>query len=659
MNDIRISTLRLRNFKGIHSFDFEPSGHSAEIMGDNATGKTTVGDAFSWLLFGCDSTGRSDFVIKTLNEDGQAEHGLDHEVEGELLLEGGGSVTLKKVLREKWVKRRGEAKRTLTGHETNHFADGVPVTKGEYTARVAELADVDVFRLLTDPVHFSERLHWEERRKILLEVCGDVSDEDVIASDNALAELPELLGDRTIEDHRKVIRAQLAEINKELAMVPVRIDQESKGIPEISATEDDTRTALEVARDKRTEAEERRAGLATGGEMARLSKRIAEIETEILNAKNGARVDAGAMVVQDRKKLRALETALEVARGFMLGANDAGIVALADGKTMVANMVSTRVIWHEINETKFEFVGDPDTCPACGQSIPEFKLKAAREAALEMFNVDKAERLKGINQKGKEIAEAKRQLDADAVARQDAIAATKKTYEEAKAAVTELRQAIENVLTAESKTSPDIDTLTVERERIEERIAVVAVDTDKPQAEVAAEIAQFDVEIGEYESVLAMLEQRAAGEARIEGLKGDEKRLSGEFEESERQLFLTETFVRRKVEMLEEHIKTRFEMASFSMFRELINGEIEETAETTYGGVPWRNLNHGHRVRVGLDIIRTLQGHYGFAPPVWLDQGESVTSLPDMGCQMVRLVVSEKDKELRVQVGHGALSVAV
>ena len=84
--DIRINKLTLQNFKGIKSLVINADGNSLDIFGDNATGKTTVFDAFTWLLFGKDSLGRADFGIKTQDSNGNVIHNLEHSVECELAI---------------------------------------------------------------------------------------------------------------------------------------------------------------------------------------------------------------------------------------------------------------------------------------------------------------------------------------------------------------------------------------------------------------------------------------------------------------------------------------------------------------------------------------------------------------------------------------------
>ena len=230
---MKILNLTLRNFKGIRNFELNTEGKDVNTFGDNATGKTTLFDAFTWLMFGKDSLNRADFEIKTLGPDGQPEHGLEHAVEAILELDDRQQIALKKVFQEKWQKKRGSATAEFTGHTTDHFVDGVPVQKKEYDARIAEIADENIFRLLTDPRYFNEVLHWQKRRELLLEVCGDISDEDVLASEPKLSRLSEVLGDRAIDQHRKIIQTRRTEINKELQKIPVRIDEVKLGLPNI------------------------------------------------------------------------------------------------------------------------------------------------------------------------------------------------------------------------------------------------------------------------------------------------------------------------------------------------------------------------------------------------------------------------------------------
>jgi hypothetical protein len=142
---------------------------------------------------------------------------------------------------------------------------------------------------------------------------------------------------------------------------------------------------------------------------------------------------------------------------------------------------------------------------------------------------------------------------------------------------------------------------------------------------------------------------REQGEKRIEELKIDEKKLSAEYEKLESELYLIEQFIKTKVSLLTDRINAKFEVVRFKLFNILINGGIEDCCEITVGGVPFNSgLNNGARINAGLEIVRVMQEHYKLKAPVFADNAEAVNNLVDVGCQMIRLYVSD-DKQLRIE----------
>ncbi len=206
MQELKLLNLTLKNFKGVNSFTLQSKGENVKVFGDNATGKTTLFDAFIWLLFDKDSQNKKDFQIKTVTENGQEKHNLDHMVESTFSLNGS-ELKLAKAYKEKWTKKRGAATKEFSGHTTDYFIDDVPSKKKEFTDKVAEIIDEGVFKLLTSPSYFNEHLHWQKRRDLLLEIAGDVSQEEVIQKNPNLKKLLDHLNGRSIEDHKKVINA--------------------------------------------------------------------------------------------------------------------------------------------------------------------------------------------------------------------------------------------------------------------------------------------------------------------------------------------------------------------------------------------------------------------------------------------------------------------
>ncbi len=640
MSELRINKLRLRNFKGIRDFTLNVGSRNADIFADNARGKTTLKDAFLWLLFDKDSANRKDFEIKTLDEKGEALHGLEHEVEGDF-----GSVALRKVYTEKWTKKRGSANRTFEGHTTDYYIDGVPVKLAEYKAKVAEICDESIFRLLTDPSYFNQVMKWQDRRQLLLEVCGDITDADVIASDGALAKLPEILGNRSLEDHRKVIAAKRSEINKELERIPVRIDEVTQGLPEVSGDATAIESDLKKLRAQAQEKHQEKARLEAGGEVAEKRQQLAEARAELQAIENAARVKADEAKRAARQAVGDLTFQIDTLTR-QIEEHERTIAGNQNTiRRLEADMDKLRQKWTAIDAETLTDTTET-VCPACEQDLPADRVEAARAKALARFNTDKAERLEKNTSEGKQAKAEAGELSLE--------------NERLRAAIADL-EAERSKLTDRKDNAPAPDTIepdSFEGEHLLGEIAALEAEieqlgegnSDALEA-VMDEIGDIQSEIRSHEETLAAFKQVIQGNERIDELTAQEKKLAAEFEQLESELFLTEQFIRAKVGLLEEKINSRFEITRFKLFNSLINGGVEETCSTTYQGIPYGDLNGAAKINIGLDIVRTLQEHFGFQVPVWIDNRESITKVIDMACQVISLIVSEPDKSLRVEIG--------
>lgn len=657
---MKLINLKLSNFKGIRKFELRTDGKDVSIMGDNASGKTTIFDSFTWLLFDKDSLNRADFEIKTLGPDGEPEHGLEHTVEAILELEDGSQLALKKVYQEKWQKKRGSATAEFTGHTTDYFIDGVPVQKKEYDARIAEIADESIFRLLTDPRYFNEVLRWTDRRKLLLEVCGDVSDAEVIASNKDLSGLSEILGNRTIEQHRKVIQARRTEINKELEKIPVRIDEVKRGLPNIDDITNEKELPNDIARlrEELRAKQEKLAQAKAGGQVAEKTKELRAIEAQMLDLKNKHRQSLDEKVGNKSRELSYAQSEIYKLKANINAKSDTIKYNETSIKSLDEKIEKLRNEWHSENSKVFEQEQAAflklDTCPTCGQPLPKEQLQAAREKAMAQFNKAKAEKLEAISAEGKRLKDMKAAMEENLTyVRCELEKATAELagLEKKEAA---LKAEINDIMQGEQpvESTPEYVRLQKQHEELQEQIRQAQADVSTTVAAIQKEADEISDAITALEQAVARLEARESGLKRIEDLKAEERKLAAEFEELERQLYLTEEFIRTKVRLLEDKINSKFKMARFKLFETQVNGALAECCETTFNGVPYSNLNNGAKIQVGLDIIRTLQAHYGISCPVWVDNRESIVRLPEMDCQIISLIVSEKDKKLRVELAE-------
>jgi len=630
---MKLMKLTLKNFKGIRDFTLEANGQNVNIFGDNATGKTTIFDAFTWLLYDKDSKNKKDFELKTLDENNTPIHNLNHEVEGIFEINDGKQITLKKVFSEKWTKKRGSATEEFTGHITDYFIDGVPVKKNEYETKIAEIANEEIFKLLTNPTYFNEHLHWQERRKILLEICGDISDDEVIASDPSLSTLPKILRGRKLEDHRKVIAANRAEINKELEKIPVRIDETHRNLPDltdITIIPNKTQELKKTIQEKQQEL----ARIESGGELAEKRKQYREVEAEIMRVQTEYKKEIEIQIETKLKEIKSLQD-----KSFDLQ-QKTKVSESSNIEALEKSIEQLRQKWFEIDAQEFI---DSGICPTCGQHLPEEKIGEAKAN----FNRNKAEKLEQITVEGKE---KKALLEKEKAALNERLKLAENAKEELKKVeedIVRLKSEIDS-MRAETFFTPE---LTQKKQELEKIIVDLESGNIETKEKTQKEIQALQIELDGLEIAKARKEQYDLGMKRIQELKEQEKELAKAFEKLESELYLTEQFIRTKVNLLESKINSRFKLARFKLFDQQINGGLIECCETLYGGVPYSGgLNNGARINVGLDIINTLSEYYNFRAPIFIDNREAITKLIETKSQVISLIVSEKDKKLKVEV---------
>ena len=651
MNEIRLNKLSLRDFQG-GTFTLEPNGRDVFIFAANAGGKTRLVSAVSWLLFSKDALGRADFEIKNLDAEGGAAHGLEHTVEAEFSV-GGGVVNLRKIFREKWMKKRGSAEREFSGHTTEYFVDGVPLQEKLYLQHIIDIAgDESRFRLLTSPVVFPA-LHWQNQRKLLLEICGDISDIDVIASNDKLAPLLGILGKHTLEDHRKVVIMRRSEINKEIEKIPVRIDEVRRGLPDVAGI--DRRASEKMVQDLEiglNDAKLRLQGVNTGGNVGALTTKLSGLNADLRKMEDAHR--SGSLSALNRLNQQISEVGVQVGASRRRIITIDGDLKSKGGRLQTADFQLTelRKRWTAVDSETFK-EAIADTCPACGQTLPLEQVQEARDKALGAFNTSKAQRLGEIDAGGKDLRAHREQLQGE-------INALKKEREEISLDLPEAESKLKNLTDdrdAEKGYSEDFSNLTHHVElldEIEDLGAQIKEERDghrHNREETESEVGDWSRKLTLAKQIVDRFVNREQGERRIEELKAEEKKLSKEYERLEGELYLMEQFIKTKVSMLTDRINEKFEMVRFKLFNTLINGGIEDCCEITVNGVPFNaGLNNAARIQAGCDIIRTLQQHFGMRAPVFCDNRESVSDLPEMGCQVISLVVSPQDPTLRVEL---------
>jgi hypothetical protein len=640
---IELKSIELRNFKGIIKEKIKFS-KDTKIYLENEGGKTTIFDSFMWLLFGKDSLGQADFEIKTIcternqkhfpdYEVGAEIHNLEHSVEAVLLVDGAES-RFKKVFKEKWTKRRGAAKKEFTGHETDHFIDEVPLPKKNYTKMISELIDENVFRMLTDVREFNS-IHWEKRREILLKLAGDFDESEI----DGFKSVKHILGNRKIEELKKIVAGKQKAINKELTSIPIKIEENNRFIIEgVGGDVELVNSRISASESQKGHIENEIAVLKSDPGMIEKRKKIAKIENEILEKKNDfqkVRLEEREALHLKFSDLREEESIykLEI-KNFLDNESHISTELKANEK----RLEHVRELWRKVANQNVDI---EKTCPTCSQDLPGWRVQEAEEN----LKLKKAEELEEFAEKGRKIKEEIERLKGD-IPEDDSM---KKKSESNLAEVSKLIAGFVKELAENAARDVDVKELEYAKATLWETLDNdQGADTSKFDEELKTVVESIQAD----KKIILDIEKNEEYRERISQLENDEKNLSLEYAKNEKDLDLIDKFVVSKVVFIEDIINERFKIARFGMFHQQINEGVKETCETLKDGVPYRSINNAGRIQVGVDIIDTLQDFYEFAAPIWIDNRESVSDLPAVDTQIISLYVSENDKKMRVENGN-------
>ncbi len=648
MTEIKIKRLSLENFKCHKSLDlcFEsitPGGqiYNATIYGDNASGKTSIYDALTWLLFGKDSQGNGEknIEIKPLDSTGEVkDHDALTAVEAVLDVNGD-DVTLRRTYKEVWTTKRGSSQATYDGNTSEYYINGVPCKRNAFQDKVNELVSEDTFRLLTSVSHFANGISWQERRAVLFKVAGVMDDAQILATNEVFSPLVESMGRLSLEDYKKKLLAEKKGFVGAKTELPARISECQKTIEDVEGLDFAGAKAQVEALQATMEslsAEIVAVEHDSAADQKRLEIREAQLELSALENENKAyraSQDTGSSNVHSLKtRLTSLQSKLSGKK--LLIENERAYIADLDNR-----ITEYRNRWISLNGETFT----GGSCPTCGQNLPAAQLQAAKE----QFEANKQKRLDDILQTANSYKESKAQAESR-------LARTVDESAQIEAEITEL----ESQITAAEANVVEIKDMDGYAERsavINEKIrklngelADMMMNTSAVTQKLRTEKNEIQAAINNQMAIISKENLLSYSKERIEQLREDARNAAECLEAIEKMLYLMEEYSQFKARFVEDSINGLFRIARFRLFREQANGGIEERCDVVHDGVPYISVNNGMKINLGIDIINTLSTAYGVRVPLFVDNAESVTNLEKCVSQIIRLVVSENDKELRV-----------
>lgn len=655
---ITLKKLHMENFKNAKDQTFELD-HITKIKGQNASGKTTIVDAFMWCLFNKDSKGNTDFGIRPLDAAGNK---VDHvEIKVDLLLDvDGREYQITKVQKQNWVKKRGNLEATLQGNVNSYEIDGVPKKEKDFKAFVSEIIDEDLFQLLTNPSTFVN-MAWKDQRTELLKMVPEVNNDMVIASNpDAFSELNLALSLHTPEDLQAKSKKALSEYKKKQVEIPARIDEVKKSMTDIDVAE--LELQRNILKEQIAEVEKSEEDMIVQYEQHQketdnlmdMKFKLSDMERNANKENNTAKRKYEEQIADFDTDISSFKRKVEVYQQNITDAN--GTISAYEKKRQ--DLLND---WKEENAKTYidtlQFDESSLTCPMCGQSYPNDKIeqikadfkqkKIAIKAKWEKDHNDTLERIVADGNRYKTLIEQMQGRLKDAKAK---LAMEQENLQSAEVE----KKKIEDVLSSLPDKIDISDTEEYKKiaSQIEEKEKVLK--TANSGAEMRQ---QLRVKKNGLKEELLIVEKQIASadnsakEERIEELETKMREIAQSVADEEKMLYMLEQFMKAKMQIIEKMINEKFEEVNWKLFKKQENGAIVECCECTYKGVGInKDLNNGHKIVSGLDIIRTLSRMHDVYAPIFVDNAEAVNDFnyPSMETQMILLKVSD-DKELRVE----------
>mgnify|MGYP001625111386 CR=1 FL=1 len=681
---IQLLKMHVQNFKGCKDREIT-FGDRTNIKGANATGKTTVFDSFTFLMFGKDSLGNSKFDIRPLDADGNMINNLEISVEASIRVDDE-EYSLKKTQKQVWRKKRGTDTTEFQGNVNEFEINGYPKSEKEFKSFIAGIVDENIFNLVTNPNAFNA-LPWKEQREILMKFVGVMSDAEIALTygDKYSLLIPELKIASTDDILKKYTKAKNT-LNKQMTEIPARIDELSKQIISVDVGALEVQKAAKQAELKRVE-DSLSGGTDILEKINEYKNRVIEEKFKLSELQNNANAELDEKRRSARKSVNDADDKVTKTEREILDAEylkEDYIKARDRAESEKTRYAEEWKEWKKKTFPDFEPLEDYAeplpltdkdlTCPTCGQALPEEVRKQRiedREKLCERLRKEhdaRCEAHKAKYEKDKDDFESHREKMLFEITEKgqkvaDNVRAYQKQIDEQEKEISALKLQLECEKAELSKAKKDLDAIPAyadifgEKNYIQIEGTIRGLENEIEElrkktpdnAEAEARRDAIRDEISDIEAQIKAADNTKVKE-RIAELEAEQKSIGQRIAEQEQMIDLTESFIRAKMNMISEKINEKFKVVRFSLFDIQINGGLKETCECTVNGVPYSSLNNGHRIIAGLDIIHSLSELYGVSAPVFIDNSEAISTgnFPEMDTQIIHLIVTD-DKELTVE----------
>lgn len=642
MKTIKLNRMELRNFKGVVQAEYDFAEHTS-ITGANATGKSTIYEAYLWCLFDKNALGNAP-KVQPLDANNEVKHQLVTSVKLYLDIDGNPMIA-ERSLQEELSKARGASQAVLKGTKNEYAVNEVPMSKTQFNQKLAEIMPLDRWFQISC-VGIIPNMDQKTCRAALQAIAPSIDEREIASAFPAvLAAMDKGLN---VDELAAMTKSSKKQAQEELESIPaaldaqdrLRVDEDWEKIEE-SIQQNDADIA-----EYKSKIEDLQRGLAGASKASEYMNENDKVLAEM------ALIESAASRVYNEKR-----SAIEVNLNKVMAdarsleyriASDKRSAEMAENELngLKATLSDYRTQWIAKNSEVYTEPKIENVCPLCGQPLPIDRVELARKSYSE-WNTKKVAALNNL-QKSAEIV--KEQIDKVAKANELAIEAGKKDDAE----LAELNSKLDELQTEFNNIAPVADMLAVDAKyqelKSQHEALVLAIDVENAKSEasdVEARISELKERLNftttQRDSLLKELAGRDANKridaerARLECRQRDLGGLIAEYEGVEAQIA---GFRKARITAVEEGVSRLFTMVHWKMYEPNVTNDGEkEICQAIIDGIPYEQQNNAMRINAGVDIVNGFAAAYGVCAPLFIDNAESVTSIIQTSGQSITLSV--------------------
>lgn len=645
---MRIKHLKLDNFCSFYNGKAVDTDlyNKTEVSGCNESGKSTVKRAIFWVLNCRGENGEEITGIRPHDKLGNEINDIEVTVEMTVELNGSNK-TFKKVSRQNYNK-----KGDFTGNVIDYYINDIPKKKCDYEDFIAEkLVPVsELSNLINAKTLLSKSA--ADCRSILESTFGTCSNAEVCERFPEFSPLLPLLDDGSVDELKSKFNTMLngrrgrngtkglLDIRKEF---PSRINEVEKQKIVIDEALVNSQIADIESRLKDNQSKQADVQKAFD-EQRTIQAQIYKLKQEQLKATD----DANA---ENRKRIADLDAQIMAAKEELFLSNSS-----LNAKEHELHQIDSEIRDLETKRLKLssdwksnkdmQFDENLLICPYCKREYPSDQQDEMRKH----FEESKEEKLQEITDDGMKCKEA---IDAlrEKFNAADAELSTLREESNKKSRVVDDLVAQKKAISTVPPAEPDEAAKARSAEIAKLESQLEANTANATFAQLKAEENNLQHQLSSLKAELAKTEINAKIDARVAELNIERRKNEQLIADTQAQLDLLKRFNIRKHELLESKVNEYLEYCQVKFFRQLVNGDLEETCDFCVNGEPYaRNLNHGAKILIETDVCKAFQKKYATTLPIIVDDSESVDNwkIPDMDRQLIILKRTDS-KELTIK----------